>query len=372
MVQFLCLASVQVSFRTYEVALLGPPFTHPSIPYAAHFVGASTPRSNPSFYLDCIRALIETYNLDIQNDLTNEDDFNVGMEGSGVVPLVVNTMGWSKGLGWELTKKIEDILDPSDIFEIDSTNVEEEWTKSSKPGHGSSSTATVHVVESITGSPLSTHYSAADRRTLSILSYFHAIFPPQTSSANSTTAVGWTTSSPLCDHPPYEVNWKVAFDQVILIGAGMEDVLPEELSTVLNCSIVGLVDHGTEPFADTSYQEQEQNDASFYVQGASAPSPFRTMCKGLALIRSFSDSSATPIMHILTPLPHASLKSRILVKSELELPVWGMLDFRTMDTTGDIAGIDRGKIPFLRWGKGEGAGAERRRVRRNLMRRGQI
>jgi polynucleotide 5'-hydroxyl-kinase GRC3/NOL9 len=58
-----------------------------------------------------------------------------------------------------------------------------------------------------------------------------------------------------------------------------------------------------------------------------------------------------------------------MVKGELELPVWGMLDFKERDT---IAGIEKSKVPYLQWGKGEGIGGERRRVRRNLMRKGQL
>ena len=76
-------------------------------------------------------------------------------------------------------------------------------------------------------------------------------------------------------------------------------------------------------------------------------------------------------MHLLTPVPPALLSGvRVLIKGELELPVWGMLDFRSAQ--GNIAGVERDKVPFLRWGKSEGAGAERRRVRRNIMRRGQM
>ena len=76
-------------------------------------------------------------------------------------------------------------------------------------------------------------------------------------------------------------------------------------------------------------------------------------------------------MHILTPIPAAHLGSaRVLVAGELALPVWGMLDARAADSSG-VAGWERARVPYLRWGKGEGAGGERRRVRRNLMRRGQ-
>jgi polynucleotide 5'-hydroxyl-kinase GRC3/NOL9 len=73
------------------------------------------------------------------------------------------------------------------------------------------------------------------------------------------------------------------------------------------------------------------------------------------------------VLQMLTPVPPSLLTSsapRVLVKGEVELPVWGMLD-----PDEEEGGKE---VPFLRWGKGEGAGAEKRRVRRNLMRRGQM
>jgi len=68
--------------------------------------------------------------------------------------------------------------------------------------------------------------------------------------------------------------------------------------------------------------------------------------------------------------------ARVLVKGDIELPIWGMLDFRQLCDNGDIgtiAGVERGKVPYLQWGRSsKGAiGADKRRVRKNLMRRGQ-
>jgi polynucleotide 5'-hydroxyl-kinase GRC3/NOL9 len=79
-------------------------------------------------------------------------------------------------------------------------------------------------------------------------------------------------------------------------------------------------------------------------------------------------------MHILTPLPAPYLEqAKAVVKGEMELPVWGWLDHR-VDMADGVAGLEQGKVPYLQLGKGpEGAvGGERRRVRRNLMRRGQM
>jgi len=60
-----------------------------------------------------------------------------------------------------------------------------------------------------------------------------------------------------------------------------------------------------------------------------------------------------------------------LVKGEIEIPIWGMLDFRAQN--GDsVAGVEMLKVPYLRWGKTEGLGGRKKRVRRNLMRKSQL
>ncbi|KAH7903243.1 hypothetical protein BJ138DRAFT_1020945, partial [Hygrophoropsis aurantiaca] len=211
-------------------------------------------------------------------------------------------------------------------------------------------------------------YNAIDQRNLAILSYFHSVFPSaKHSHLSQLTTQSWNTSLPLCACYPYEIDWSQAFDQVVLSGAGYEDVAPSEIGRVLNGAIVGLVgcDENTIP-------ETCEPSKIPYTQGSSPPNPATSTCHGLALIRGVAPN--TPLMHILTPTPPSLLQnSRLLVKGELELPVWGMLDFRVSDDgEAGVAGVERARVPFLQWGKGEGLGSERRRVRRNLMRKGQM
>ncbi|KAH9906588.1 uncharacterized protein BXZ73DRAFT_110465 [Epithele typhae] len=180
----------------------------------------------------------------------------------------------------------------------------------------------LRTLECISLTQQSTTFTAADHRNLNLLSYFHAVFPtaPSTSPYPSLTATKWSTSLPLCAQPPFELDVAAALDRIILSGTGAEDVVPSELPRAL-------------------------------------PAP------------SSASSPATPARS--TP-PHPTH----LPPGELQLPVWGLLDARTLDGGGggggDVAGVERARVPFLRWGKGEGAGGERRRVRRNLMRRGQM
>lgn len=355
----------------------GPPFTHPSIPFASHYVGATSPRTSPSHYLDSIQALMQQYEIDVRNVVLDEyspDDEDGRISSS--IPLVVNTMGWTKGLGADLARKAEDIIEPSDIFAFTSPSAEDEPVY----GSGDAGPSSAHPpgpryyhVENVSPDNAVSHYTAADHRNLAILSYFHAVFPQErpVSPYASSSVTAWCTTLPLCAQPPYEVDWQTAFDELILTGAGSEDVVPSEAPKALNCAIVALVscelgtrevEAPTEPIAPLLP----------YTQGAAPPLPNTSRCFGLAFVRAITPFSHTRLQ-LLTPVPaHHLAATRVLVMGELQLPVWGMLDFRTLDGAGEIAGYERGRVPFLRWGKGEGAGGERRRVRRNLMRKGQM
>ena len=352
---------------------VGPPFTHPTIPHRAHYVGHSTPRSSPSHYLACIQALVQTYRMDLQyayqETFSSADVFNKASSpnesddrSEAFIPLVVNTQGWIKGLGGDLLRKIEEIVDATDIFDLDSQSA----IYSPQPSRRTHSSTRLHTIRPILSSPLTLYYTPADFRSLSILSYFHSLFPAWERDARS-----WSTELPLCARAPWEVNCKEANYRFVLTGAGFEDVVLEDLDYALNCSLVALV---CEEDSASSVPESENSDSGPwpYIPGAPVPSPSTSHCLGLALIRGVN--AATHTLHLLTPVPlNVIPKCRIFVKGELELPVWGMLDFREGQTES-VAGIKWEKVPYLQMGGREpGAiGGARRRVRKNLMRRGQV
>lgn len=384
-----------VALNVISRPAFGPPYTHPTVPLRAHFVGATTPRSTPSLYLDAVRDLVDVWRVDVQHTYVDDSEGDGSDERvSDAIPLVVNTMGWAKGLGADLTQKIEEMVEPGQVFEFQTEDPT--FSTSLNPtslSNNAHHATRIHILEPAPPSILSTNYAPADHRTISILSYFHTIFPslplpPKDANLNNfvqTTAQLWNTDLPLCAIPPYEVDVHTAFDQIILVGAGSEDVVPQELSRVLNGALVGFVklDHQrTISFP----QDDGVRSGPLYVQGQAPPTPSESSCVGLGLIRAVSPDTSTSspsqsspvILHILTPVPPLQLSgARILVKGEMELPVWGMLDFdSTINDTaelGGVAGVERGKVPYLQWGRvSEGAiGGERRRVRRNLMRRGQ-
>ncbi|KAI0717546.1 hypothetical protein C8T65DRAFT_707168 [Cerioporus squamosus] len=353
-----------VSLNVVDQPLFGPPFSHPSIPHASHYIGATSPKNAPSHYLDCIHALIQLYSTDLQHATLDEESSDSRI--TSVIPLVVNTMGWTKGLGADLGRKVEEIIEPAHIFAFAGPSPEDEWNAAG-PSH---SGPAMRTVESVPPSSLASYYSAADHRNISMLSYLHAVFPSDPSTLSSPVATSWNTSLPLCAQPPYQVDCQTALDKLVLTGAGTEDVVPSEVHRALTGSLVALV------CCDPGTIDPTRTSTLPYEQGAPPPAPHASRCLGLALVRGVSPPAhahGQAQIQLLTPVPARLLgEARVLVMGEMQLPVWGMLDFRTLDEGGDVAGVEKGRVPYLRWGKGEGAGGERRRVRRNLMRRGQM
>jgi polynucleotide 5'-hydroxyl-kinase GRC3/NOL9 len=68
-----------------------------------------------ALHLDAAMALIQSYRLDIQTtdlNLTDERVTDLRCYSS-----LGQQMGWSKGLGADLTQRVEDMLEPTDIFD---------------------------------------------------------------------------------------------------------------------------------------------------------------------------------------------------------------------------------------------------------------
>jgi polynucleotide 5'-hydroxyl-kinase GRC3/NOL9 len=269
---------------------------------------------------------------------------------SSAVPLVINTQGWVKGLGADLLLKIEALVEPTHVITlgVDSQpiNIDE--------------TISRYFLDGISPAIPPPSHTAADLRALSIISYFYSATSP--SNPESTL---WDTSLPLCSQPPWEVDWTIALKKVILLGPGAEDVFPEEVENSLNCGLVALIE-SDDDFGDDLIPTAT---AVPYKQGQRVPPPTSSRCLGLGLIRAINREAH--VFHLLTPIRSSLLgRCNALVKGELEIPTWCMMDFRQDDDS--VCGLKGAAVPYLHWGAQVGVGADKRRVRRNLMRRGQM
>lgn len=308
-----------------------------------------------------------------------------------------------------------------------SNGVEEEKDRKAKKGGDGGSTPPRYVTE--VGSKL----APAESRLLNVMSYLYAKKLAPASNANAFKMQGtWDFSEPLVYRRPLSVDVATGLQagiRVLALGSSVPDSLK---LMALNSSIVGVVvaDHRDE---EEHAIEEDGNPASIWKQAfdraaklAHSGPGISTRCVGLGIVRSIDPASG--LIHLLTPLNPSFLQEtqrkgcRIgLVKGALELPVWASLDFEaikearesrldvppaTYPAQGEagpseaaetevalLAGMPRNQVPYLEWPhtgtsgpnrqKGKQAamnghdgpiqlGSEKRRVRRNLMRKSQF
>jgi polynucleotide 5'-hydroxyl-kinase GRC3/NOL9 len=372
---------------------IGPAFTHPTVPVASHFLGTTSPAANPSSYLSAITSLLSTYSLEVEYPLVDDlprSRHHQSLDRSSQkikdrVPLVINTQGWVKGLGADLLDKLKGLSKPTHIFLFEAPNWEEGesrdggWNESdARINSGRDRGCEVIKMESAPASSLDSKWSAADLRTLSFVSYFHSIFPALSLSANlpplTTLATTWDFSLPLISRRPYSVDWTKRVDGKKMIrGAYIIDgeVEFKEILHALNGTIVALVT------STSSFIPAEMPSLSNpfpYSLDAPLPCPSDSNCLGLALIRSIDPMSTS--LHFITPLQTSILALPIsLIRGSIELPLALVLDFNNtnndVEQAKGLVGFEWKDVPYLSVEGTEAGGGGRKKVRKNLMRRGQ-
>ncbi|KAJ2600881.1 Polynucleotide 5'-hydroxyl-kinase grc3 [Coemansia sp. RSA 1722] len=110
--------------------LLGPPFTHSSRQdfYHAVYMGMSSPKNDPDRYVRAVQCLTSVYRDFISADriryavLESENQFLSGTEANEsdkrVIPLVVNTQGWLRGLGLDMHYSLCEAVQPTNYIQL--------------------------------------------------------------------------------------------------------------------------------------------------------------------------------------------------------------------------------------------------------------
>jgi polynucleotide 5'-hydroxyl-kinase GRC3/NOL9 len=233
------------------------------------------------------------------------------------------------------------------------------WTSSPPPEFPSNYThlarpPVLHTIQSAPITPLLARHTPSDLRTLSMIAYFHAHLETQT----------WNFNIPLLAIPPYQVELSISqsspLRRVYISGEGSESIISEDLGLALNGNIVALIHE----------VDQDPNIESLY--DPSSPIPLdETTNLGLALIRGLKATEEGYTLHLITPLGEEILgKANAIIRNgAVELPLPGMLDWRAPNA-GDLVGVKWEDVPYLDTSGVLGVGGERRRFRRNLMRKG--
>ncbi|KAG8932246.1 Polynucleotide 5'-hydroxyl-kinase grc3 [Tulasnella sp. 417] len=338
-----------------EAPNFGLPFTHPRGPFAAHYIGSTTPRSNPSHYISAISSLLQVFRVELQcgQELPNgagdhqesSSDRRTPPKIYSTIPLIINTQGWVKGMGADLARRIEELAQPTHVFELLPRPLDRELDLygfeggplgrsagervllSEVPGatvwgDDAATSSTIRTGEpyqvfSLPPGPLPgpgiSFTKAEELRDLAIMSELH--YQLETSA--------WKTDVALSATMPYEVEAADAFDAIILTGSGSEDVTVEELAKALNGSFAALIE-ADEPKAILQLPDLQVVP---YAQGTSPPDPLTSRCLGFGFIRASAASTPTSLqLHIVTPLsPSDVARCRVLVKGEIDMPIWASI-----------------------------------------------
>ena len=101
-----------VSLHMLDGPALGPPHVHQRQPLACHFVGDVTPQSDPDLYLQAVQSLYGQY-------CSHAAEYAATAAGAGRwPPLLVNTHGWVKGLGFDLLVQLMQTICPTHVLQL--------------------------------------------------------------------------------------------------------------------------------------------------------------------------------------------------------------------------------------------------------------
>ncbi|ORZ19859.1 hypothetical protein BCR42DRAFT_225280 [Absidia repens] len=402
-----------VSLNIVESPLLGPAFTHLNLKSKrSFFIGSTSPKNDSTYYQDCIHQLLHTYRQEV--DAISDHDANQYQ----LLPLVVNTSGWIKGLGYDLLLKIVEYVEPTHIFSLSSIsggyghNLPEYFAdhvtasqQTSPSGHHpvllsiEAPTMTSSDSQSIPSLPnqrqrrtilpstMADKYQAIDQRNLMMISYMY-----HDAQAFGTRQQGrgwWNVNPRLVNRVPWTIDWRQHLQGIWVL---FEDVPLPQLLYALNGSLVGLVGNANNKTEGEAMELEEETDAQqaastngekgsksqslavippkYHSPMTSAPpNPSTTTCYGLGIIRAIDPEQHR--IHLLTPLPLDHLcHVNALVKGDLDIPVHIMLD-QYVGARNQNCGVPWRQVPYLSHDVIDSIGSSAPKLRRNVMRRSQ-
>ncbi|KAI8967030.1 hypothetical protein BDF20DRAFT_903008 [Mycotypha africana] len=360
--------------------ILGPPYTHQHLePERSFFFGSTSCRHDPDYYLACIFELVDHWKHDHEQYLKSGED-----KQEGFTPLIVNTQGWISGEGYNLLVSQIQKIRPTDIFamrhhmlsyrnlpptfEMDILSQNSHAPVSTIHGYGK--TPALRYLDCVLRDPnttttLADNFTATHLREMALGSYFQ-----QTTMTNAVMSE-WDFQEHIVHRVPWVVDWRRNLNEVWVL---YEEVKHNELLYALNGSLVGLMGDMRDyqplpgPTNNVSTEDDSFSPPNYCHTGDQpAPNPREKTCYGLAIVRAVD-----PARHaflLVTPVPGNTLKKvTSIVKGEMQLPLWAMLDRRQEKGTG-VANVVWKKVPYITQEHTEGAGANALRVRRNLLRK---
>ncbi|KAI8611895.1 Pre-mRNA cleavage complex II protein Clp1-domain-containing protein [Chytriomyces sp. MP71] len=345
--------SGQVSLHVVSDPLLSPAFAHIRQPLHSCYVGATSPKNDPDYYISCVIELWRVYVSQIPE-----------------VPLVINTDGWVKGMGFDLLMHSLKQIRPTHVVQL-----------GIDPSSSSAAAKNIRDdLNSILNESVELHpvgicqadgfddslaraapkYSAADMRSLATISYFAQLTgnpaaPYLVHKGNYSPPLTWNFGETLASRVPYSVEWKY----VKLRFLNVEVPFSQSL-IALNGSLVGLIED-TVAYISTKEDDLEIDckDLRIIPSDLQIP-PQHQHCVGLGIVRGIDPVSR--IFYVVTPVPADQLERvNLIVRGfGMEYPASMLTDgFENVRTT----------VPYATYTAAEGIGAIAKKPRSNLLRR---
>ncbi|GFP79971.1 polynucleotide 5'-hydroxyl-kinase nol9 [Phtheirospermum japonicum] len=251
-------------------------------PARCFFFGDISSKRDPTTYLTYILALYDHYMKEYRMDNNIETNDTAGL------PLVINTPGWVKGIGYELIVDMLKHMSPTHVVKI---RISAE-SKNLPPGAfwlNEENADDVTIVE--IGSARQDYLKrsvlvqkdARLLRDLRVMAYFRQCFP-----SDMTISTIKELARALASHPPYEIS--ISSIQIKHVHC---QVPVNEAFYSLNATIVGL--------AVSSVSEQWPQ------------------CVGLGIVRGID--TLRGVLHVLTPVPQQSLEDvDMLLQGFIQIP----------------------------------------------------
>lgn len=295
--------------------VFGPPYTHCGFESVvkAHTLGYPSPMDTPGRYLEMCADLYSTFLSHTTENPTT---------------LIVNTPGWTKGLGLELNTEVCLTIGPDFMCHMGVDDAFEDFA-------AAASDACDHIVsvDQVDLSDTPSKFSAAELRVVQSMAYFHKTNPDH--------LTAWA---------PYELQYGAEgiYALAVLDSDGID--LAADIAVCVEGTIVAInVTDSPPPVSELS------TDIPFISPEDSMALHKETECIGYAVIQSMT----AEWIRLLTPLETTAIQNKkvILTRGRLKLPIWELWDQKATSA------------PWLSSKAAGGLGGSQLKFRRNLQRR---
>lgn len=305
----------------------------------AHSLGDLSPKDQPDAYLSYAADLINIYKAS---------------QSQSPSPLVINTPGWARGLGLELTVDIARTSQPSHVVCLGPLEAQDNiFSAVTKFALEDPKSTTLIAPETVSpngsngsnGFTGPSRYSPPDLRALQILTYFH----------NDDFSRHMTEIAPYM--VPFESNVEEGSGPAapgaikgVYIQQG-EGIASHDIAMCINASIVAVV------AVDKSIPIKitVRSGLPLIDNAAECLSPSNSHCIGHAVVQSIDASNHC--FRLITPITPDTDHQLVLVRGRQQLPVWALWNSKLSDPA-----------PYLSTASTSGLGAAALRVRRNIQR----